>query len=129
MTDLAILLTPPQGLLGFFQHERHQNEDQERLAEAERQEALKAMYLALVTTRKYTEAQPEGVDREKQLELSNLWATAAIKSRRYFQEAMPWNMTKAAYWLDDIKWPEEKVKAMGIDLVTVEAKIAELIQQ
>jgi len=81
MTDLAVLLVPLQGLLGLFQRERHHNEDEERRAEAERQEALKAMYLALVTTRRYIEAQPEGVDREKQLELSNLWATAAIKSR------------------------------------------------
>jgi hypothetical protein len=39
-------------VLGFFQQERHHNEDEERLAEAERQEALMAMYLALVTTRR-----------------------------------------------------------------------------
>src|ERR1700721_4320747 len=127
MTDLAVLLGPLQGLLGYFQREHHHDVEEERRAEAERQAALQAMYQALITTKKYQELQPHGVGREKQLELSNLWATAAIKSRRYFQEAMPWNLEKASYWLDEIKWPEEKAKARGIDLATVEAKIAELI--
>jgi hypothetical protein len=129
MTDLAVLLGPLQGLLGYFQREHHHDDEEERHAEAERQEALQAMYQALITTKKYQELQPHGVDRAKQLELSNLWAAAAIKSRRYLQEAMPWNLEKANYWLDEIKWPEEKVKARGIDLATVEATIAELIQQ
>jgi hypothetical protein len=37
-------------------------------------------------------------------------------------------MKKARYWLDQIKWSDEKVKEKGIDLETVEARIRELIE-
>lgn len=134
MPDLSALLGPLQGLLGFFQNERHYKEEKETKNEAKRQEALQAMYLALTTTHRYLEAQPMGVDRDRQLELSNLWATAAIKSRVYLSNAKhrmpePWMLEKAQYWLDKIKWPEQKVRDIGIDLATVEQRIRELIAQ
>jgi len=129
MPDISILLAPLEGLLGFFQRERHHTDEEARHSEAHRQEALQAMYTALITTRKYTEAQPGQIDRDKQFELSGLWANVAIKCREYLQEEMPWTMEKSRYWLDEIKWPEERVKSAGIDLVTVEARIAELMRQ
>ena len=61
--------------------------------------------------------------------MSQLWATAAIKSRGYIKEAAGWNATKAEYWLSQLKWSDEKVREKGIDLTTVEARILELMGQ
>lgn len=54
MSDLSILLAPLEGLLGFFQREHHHTDEEALHAEAQRQDALQAMYTALITTRKYT---------------------------------------------------------------------------
>jgi hypothetical protein len=130
----SIALPALGNLLGFFQKDQQHSDDRNFKLEEKRQDALQAMYAALVTTRRYQGGQPNGVDREKQLELSQLWATAAIKSRAYLQEnegqfQEPWMMDKAQYWLDQIKWSDEKVKSRGIDLNTVEMRIRTLIEQ
>jgi hypothetical protein len=119
MTGLEVLLAPLQGLLDFFQKDRHHDEDMQQKVEERRREALRAMYSALVATHKYIEAQPDGMDREKELELSKLWADAAIMSRTYLSTDEPWLMEKADYYLAKIKWPDERVKETGIDLMTV----------
>ena len=111
----SIALPALGNLLGFFQKDQQHADDRNMNLEEKRQDALQAMYAALVTTHRYQDAQPNGVDREKQLELSQLWANAAIKSRAYLQEN-PWMMDKAQYWLDQIKWSDENVKSRGIDL-------------
>ena len=127
MTGMEVLLAPLQGLLGYFQKERHASSEEDRYAEAQRQEALQAMYVALVATKKYQESSHP--HRDKELELSQFWATAAIKSRKYLKEASAMNYDKARYWLEQLKWPEQTVKAKGIDLTTVEARIRELLDQ
>jgi hypothetical protein len=58
-----------------------------------------------------------------------MWATAAIKSRKCLKEASAQNYDKARSWLERLKWPEETVRAMGIDLTTVEARLKELMEQ
>jgi hypothetical protein len=92
------------------------------------------MYAALITTRRYQEAQPNGVDRDKQLKLSRLWATAAIKSRVFVRKKgrrsqEQWMMYKAQYWLDHVKWSDEMVKERGIDFDEVEGRIRMLIEE
>jgi hypothetical protein len=129
MTGLEVLLAPLQGLLEFFQKDRHHVEDLSQKVEEKRQDALRAMYSALVTTHKYIEAQPDGMDRDKQLELSKLWADAAISSRTYLETDEPWIMEKANYYLSKIEWPHDRVVEAGIDLETVEKRISELIKQ
>jgi hypothetical protein len=134
MGFLSIALPALGNLLNFFQKDQQHAEDQNLNLEENRQEALQAMYAALITTHRYQDAQPNGVDREKQLELSQLWATAGIKSRVYLQKKgtqsqEPWIMDKAQYWLDRIKWSDEKVKERGIDLEAVESRIRTLIEQ
>ena len=130
----SIALPALGNLLNFFQKDEQHAKDQNLHLEEKRQDALQAMYAALITTHRYQDAQPNGVERDKQLELAQLWATAAIKSRVYLQEKgpqfqEPWMMDKAQYWLDQIKWSDEKVKERGIDLDTVEARIRTLIEQ
>jgi hypothetical protein len=130
----AVALPALGSLLNFFQKDHQQAEDRNLRLEEKRQDALQAMYAALTTTHRYQDAQPNDVDRDKQLELSQLWATAAIKSRIYLQDKGPqfqasWMMDKAEYWLNKIEWSEEKVKAKGIDLDTVATRIRLLIDQ
>jgi hypothetical protein len=130
----SIALPALGNLLNFFQKDQQHAEDRNLHLEDKRQDALKAMYTALITTHRYQDAQPNGVNRDKQLELSDLWATAAIKSRVYLQEKgsqfqEPWMMDKAQYWLDQIKWSDEKVTERGIDLETVGERIRTLIER
>jgi hypothetical protein len=129
MTGLELLLAPLQGLLDFFQKDRHHVEDRSQKIEEKRQDALRAMYNALVRTHKYIDAQPDGMDRDKQLELSKLWADAAISSRTYLKTEEPWIMEKANYYLSKIEWPHDRVVETGIDLATVEKRISQLIKQ
>jgi hypothetical protein len=129
----SIALPALGNLLNFFQKDQQHTADRNLHLEEKRQEALQAMYEALTTTYRYQNAQPNGVDRDKQLELSQLWAAAAIKSRIYLHEKAPqfqepWMMDKAQYWLDQIKWSDEKVKERGIDLDTVAVRIRKLIE-
>ena len=112
-----------------MQRERHHKEDMAAKSEQKRQEALKAMRLALTTTHKYQEAQPDGVDREKQIELSELWADAAIKSRTFIEGATPWFLEKADYWLGKFKCSYEELREKGLDLASVQRRIDELIKQ
>lgn len=128
-TGVEFFLAPLEHLLGFCQRERHHKEDMAVKAEEKRQDALQAMHLALTTTRKYQDAQPNGVDRDKQIELSDLWATAAIKSRTYIGDATPWNMDKAKYWLEQFKRSDKELQEEGLDLASVETRINELIRQ
>lgn len=129
MAGIEVVLAPLQGLLGFFQKERHERLHNAQLAETQRQEALQAMYAALVATKRCQELNSQAPDRARELELSQLWATAAIKSRTYVKEATGWNANKAEYWLSQMKWPDEAVRAKGIDLATVEARILQLMAQ
>jgi hypothetical protein len=128
-TGLEIFLSPLEHLLGFMQRERHHKEDMAVKAEEKRQEALSAMHLALVTTQRYQDEQPAGVDREKQLELSGLWADAAIKSRSFIEDATPWNMDKAEYWFRKFKYSDEELRERRLDLAAVQERIDELIRQ
>jgi hypothetical protein len=82
----------------------------------------------------YQDAQPNGVDRDKHLELSQLWNTAAIKSRFYLNQKgsdseQAWMLDKAAYWLKQINWSDEEAIRRGIDLDSVEQRIRTLIEQ
>jgi hypothetical protein len=129
MTGLEVLLAPLNGLLEFFQKDRHHVEDLSQKVEEKRQDALHALYSALTTTHKYIDAQPDGIDREKKIELSKLWADAAISSRTYFEDGEPWMMEKANYYLSKMEWPHERVVQAGIDLKTVEERINQLIKQ
>jgi hypothetical protein len=84
MSGFEVLLAPLNGLLDFFQKNRHHASEESRHAEAQRQEALQATYIALVATKKYQESNVH--NRDKEFELSQLWATAAIKSRKFFED-------------------------------------------
>lgn len=127
IAGLEVLLVPLENLLGYFQKNRQAADDAHYRDETQRQECLQVMYTALIATRRYEELnQP---DREKEFELSQLWAAVAIKSRTYFRESMPMFEEKARYWLEQIKWPDEVVVERGIDLETVEARIAELMRE
>jgi hypothetical protein len=127
--ELTTLLGPLQALASFFQKERHYDDSQYRYAEARRREALQAMYSALIATRMYVESIPSTPDRQRELELSELWATAAIKSRGFVDVMVSANQTKARYYADKLKWSRDEVLAKGIDLSSMEEKISRLITE
>jgi hypothetical protein len=130
MTSLSLFIAPLQELLNYFQRDRLHSTDGQQKAEENRKGALDAIYAALVTTSKYLEDQPDGMDRAKQLELSQLWAQAAIKSRTYFStDDRKWMAEKADYYLTKMKWPNSHVTAKRIDLVTVQERVKELIAE
>ncbi len=127
MTGLEVLIAPLQGLLGYFQKNREMDNAGHRYEEEQRQECLHAMYAALIATMRYQELNQS--DRAMELELSQLWATVAIKSRTYFRESLPMFEEKARYWLEQIKWPDNVVIERGIDLKTMEAHISQLMRE
>ena len=127
--ELTTLLSPLQSLLNVFQKERHYYEQSERYDEKQRKEAFQAIYLALTETRKYLKDNCEKPDRDRELELSKLWATSAIKSRRFCDDMVCPSSNKAMYWASELKWPHEIVLDKGIDLESIEAKIKQLIEE
>ncbi|WP_263378457.1 hypothetical protein [Granulicella paludicola] len=127
--ELAITVPALLGLLAYFQHDRHHDEDHGLKTDEKRKDALQAMQLALATTIKYQEAQPNGVDREKENELADLWRTAAIKSQTYIGEATPWNLEKATYWSNRLKEPDESLRERQLDIASVQKRIDDLILQ
>jgi hypothetical protein len=76
-----------RALLSYFQKESHASSEEDRHGEAQRHEALQGMYTALVATKRYQEFNDGAQDRDKERELSQLWATPAIKPRKYFKES------------------------------------------
>jgi hypothetical protein len=129
--DLSSLLT---ALLGLFQKGRQHNDDRNLQLETKRQEALQAMSEALITTHRYQDAQPDGVEPDRCSELAQLWNTAAIKSRVYLDKKGPyfeqrWMLEKGHYWLHKIECSHEEAVRRGIDLGTVERRIRTLIEQ
>ncbi len=126
--ELTIVVPALLGLLAFFQHDRHHEQDHGLKTDEKRKEALIAMQLALTTTLKYQEAQPNGVDREKENELADLWRSAAIKAQTYIGEATPWNLEKAEYWSNRIKEPDESLRERQLDIASVQKRIDQLIR-
>lgn len=125
--DLSDFVNPLKALLSAFQMERHFKVKLKQEEETKRKEALEAILEALTATRVYVESHGEKYDREREYELSELWAIAAIRCRRTLESMQSPSFTKAEYWLHGIKYPDYIVKEMGIDLETMEAQFRDLV--
>ena len=121
--QMLSLLNPLQGLLTYFQKDRHVRDDK-------KDAALLAMKKALIESRKYVEFS-EGkncFDREKEYELAQLWADAAVKVR-YASEDLAMRLNdKSAFWSDQFKWSRKEILERRIDFDSVEASINDLLQ-
>jgi hypothetical protein len=120
---------PLQKLLGTFQRERHFLAQMKAQQEKDRREALEAILTALSETRRYIDSLPDVYDRDTEYRLSELWAIAAIRSRKSIESIQPEMLAKSQYWLDKIRWSRQVVEEKGIDLETMEQKFRELIAE
>jgi len=127
--DLTGFVKPLMALLHVFQRERHYKVQLKQQEEARRKEALKAVLDALAATRIYVAGLPDKYDRDREYELSELWAIAAIRCRRTLESVQDESLDKMRYWLDSIKWPQSVVKEKGIDLESMEAKFRALVEE
>ena len=114
-----LFLSPLQGILSTLQSERHyKNKNFD--------DALQAIKIALLETKKHIELGGRKRDREKEYYLAKLWSTASIKARRAnipFAEALS---EKSRYWEDQNIWEEDQVIAKGIKFSQIEEQIEEL---
>ena len=122
MADLSVFLAPLQNLLGTFQKERHYRSDK-------KDAALLAIQKALIETKKYAEGSSgrKVVNREKEYELSQLWAEAAVKARHASQDLADRLNDKSLYWSDRFEWSREEILAKRIDFEAIERTIRELL--
>jgi hypothetical protein len=124
MADPSVLLAPLQGLLTYFQKDRHVRDDK-------KDAALLAIKKALIESRKYVELSDgeSCFDREKEYDLSQLWADAAVKARYVGRDLALRLNDKSAYWSEEFKWSREEVLARRIDFASVEAAVNELLRK
>src|SRR5260370_1420334 len=99
MPDASVLLAPLQGLLTYFQSNRHVRDER-------KDAALLAIKKALIESRKYVELSDGGsrLDREKEYVLSQLWAEAAVKARHFGGGLAERLNDKSKYWSEELKW-------------------------
>lgn len=127
VVEASTFIGPLKALLSMFQKERHYNDAKYIAAEEKRKIALQSMYAAYIETKKYIESGSS--DRNKELDLSQLWAEAAIKSRGYTDVMVSANSTKAKYYANQFKWSKEEIREKGIDLETIEKRLLELVNE
>jgi hypothetical protein len=120
--DPSIFVAPLQKLLSTFQTERH-------YLDGKTDEALLAMQAALIKTKKYLEESKgkKCFDREREYELSQLWADAAIKARYASSDLSSRLSDKSLYWSDQFEWSADEVREKGIELSSLQEKIQTLL--
>jgi hypothetical protein len=118
----SIFLAPLQGLLNTFQSERHYRDDKI-------DEALLSIQKALIRSKQYAEAS-KGIkcyDRDKEFELSQLWADASVKARYASEDLAQRLHDKSLFWADKIEWSSNEVLDKGIDFDSIEQQIEKLL--
>lgn len=118
--SISAFLGPLQNLLSSFQSERHYKD-------ARKDEALSAIYDALIETKKYVELSGGTQDREKEYQLAQMWAAASVKARHVSRELGIVMKGKSEYWSDTIEWSREEVVDKGIDFDALEDVISALL--
>lgn len=117
------MISPLQKLLDTFQRERHYKDQK-------KDEALLAIQHALIETRRYIE-ESGGVkceDREREYELSQLWAQASVKARHASSALAVRLNDKSMYWADELQWSQADVEKRGIELAEIQKQISVLLQ-
>ena len=119
----SVFFAPLQGLLSYFQQDRHYRDDK-------KDAALLAIQTALIETRKYVEESggDKCFDRDKEFRLSTLWAEAAIKARHVSNEMAQRLNDKSMYWSDQFEWSHEEVSSRQIDLDSIQDQVSALLR-
>ena len=108
-----------KALLGYFQKERHLDEDR-------KDQALNAIYVAACETKIYFEKIQSGSNRSRKVEekLARLWAKAAPPVRRFDRDLASRCLMKSEAWISPHLWKRDRVKEnrIGIDEVYEDAR-------
>src|SRR5687768_14984735 len=121
--EASVLLGPLQNLLGWFQKNRMHKD-------AQKDAALEAINKALFASMKYVEEQRDvgQQDRARELELAELWAHAAAKTRHASEELGMRLQDKSVFWTMQIKWSREEVLLKRIDFEAIQHEIKQLLK-
>ncbi len=121
--EASIFLRSLDGLLSYFQKDRHRRHETEQVA-------LLAMNAALTATDQYIELSKgvKGFDRAAELSLASLWREAAIRVKVLNQHCVGRFSDKADYWVSRIEWDREDIFDKAIDLSSIRKEIARLIE-
>ncbi len=117
MADAALAFTIFDRLLAVLGLIR----DKERLAEKREDEALEAVYAALVKTNSYLADRAAGKKRDRRREetIAGLWHRASIPLHHIDSNFAVMCMRKGGYWMQPEAWTEEAVEAQGIKIEQV----------
>ena len=117
------LLGPLKSLLDWAQKNR-MHRDQQIDA------ALSSVNRALHASMRYVEEQRNSgaPNRERELELAEMWSDAAAKARYASKELTARLQDKSVYWRKEFKWSREEVLARKIDFESVEQSFKELLE-
>jgi hypothetical protein len=119
---IALLNTALLGFLNAKQSERH-------FKTKEAKEAIIAIKMALLETRKHVE-QSDGVrNRDTEYELAELWSDASVKARSLNLELSNRLSNKSKYWGDKIVWSEQEVLEKDIDFDSIEVTCDALMEK
>lgn len=103
-----------QGLLDYFQRERHHQDDRQDAA-------LMAIYVASQETKIYIERLRRGFKPSRDMEeaLARLWQKAAVPIRHFDPDLAERCMFKSEYWLNPAEWSDKDVKEQRIEIERV----------
>jgi hypothetical protein len=114
------LSTSLNSLLSYFQNQRIKKDERVDAA-------LTAIVEAIAETTKYIERKNNKErDRMKELDLSRLWNTAAIKLRRIDSSLARRLQIKASYWEDTVFVPRKEILENGIALKQIRKEFEKL---
>lgn len=117
-----LLLSSLHSLLAWFQKNRLHTDRQI-------DEALDAINKALIASMKYVEEcqSPTALDRSREFELAELWATASARVRHVSQDLATRLHDKSIYWRQPMKWSRDEVVNRKIDFESVQQEFAKLL--
>ena len=110
-------------LLKYFRDEDHWESEK-------KDAALNAIRDALQETKVYITRLNNGSeeDRDKEIELSNLWSKASIATRHVDRELAKRLGTKGNYWLAPETWTLDDIYEEDIKLERIDAELSEMLE-
>jgi len=110
------------GLLTYFQAERHKKTDKKEIA-------IMAFYVAANETEIYMAQLKESGrrNRKRELELSRLWSRAGAAVRQVNKNLSQRFLQKSQIWISPEKWKHEHVRILGLGLSQVREEAAKLL--
>lgn len=105
--------------------------DGKRRKDERTDQALFALYTALVETRAYVDElkKTKRRNRRKEYALAKLWSDASVPLRHIDRDLAYRCFLKGSYWLERDTWSQARIKRSGIELRTVFEATRELLMK